>query len=105
MIPSEHGSPETLAPPLAVTPRPDYRWYHKLWAVLLVTFCLEIGCFLLFFPWSGYWDTNYFAHALPQLQSYWSNTYFRGLVSGLGVANLYISLAEIFRLRRFVRHR
>jgi hypothetical protein len=29
--------------------------------------------------------------------------YVRGAVSGLGVANLYISFAEIFRLKRFAR--
>ncbi len=40
--------------------RRSYRWYHKLSAILLVTFCFEIGLFLIIFPWTPYWDGNYF---------------------------------------------
>ena len=83
--------------------RPLYRWYHKLSAVLLATFCLEIGLFLLIFPWTEYWDNNYFATLVPEWRRFWTNTYFRGAISGLGVVNLYISFLEIFRLRRFAK--
>src|SRR5258708_39364721 len=82
---------------------PVYHWYHKMSAVVFITFCLEIGLFLLIFPWTEYWDANYFSGFLPQFRDYWNNMYVRGAVSGLGVANLYISLVEIFRLRRFAR--
>jgi hypothetical protein len=40
---------------------------------------------------------------MPQMKSFWDNLYVRGAVSGLGVVNLYISLVEIYRLRRFAR--
>ena len=86
-----------------VVQRPVYHWYHKIWAVLVVTFCLEIGCFLLFFPWTRFWDTNYFATLLPGLKAHWNNDYVRGAISGLGALNLYIAVVEIFRLRRFAR--
>jgi hypothetical protein len=33
----------------------------------------------------------------------WDNMYLRGAVSGLGLANLYISFVELFRLERFVK--
>jgi hypothetical protein len=29
------------------------------------------------------------------------NPYWRGAISGLGIANLFLALGEIFRLRRF----
>lgn len=83
--------------------RPVYHWYHKMTAVLFVTFCLEIGIFLVIFPWTGYWDNNYFAAYIPEWHQYWDNMYVRGAVSGLGVVNVYISLIEVFRLRRFAR--
>ena len=35
---------------------------------------------------------------------YWDNMYVRGAISGLGVVNLYISLIEVLRLRRFAKH-
>lgn len=46
-------------------------------------------------PWSAFWDRNYFAQALPALQAILSNNYVRGAVSGLGVVNLYLGIAEL----------
>jgi hypothetical protein len=79
---------------------PSYHWYQKLSAILLILFCLELGCFLLVFPWLGdIWENNFFSSVLRH--GYWGNGYFRGAVSGLGAINLYISFVEILRLRRF----
>lgn len=76
-----------------------YRWHQKLLALLLILFCLEIGCFLLIFPWVGdVWEKNFLSSLLHR--GYWDNAYLRGAVSGLGVVNLYISFVEILRLRR-----
>jgi hypothetical protein len=82
-------------------PRPDYRWYHKMSAVLFITFCIEVGLFLLVFPWTDYWDSNFFSSLIPEWHRYWENMYVRGAISGLGVIDLYISIVEILRLRRF----
>src|SRR5436309_12007677 len=87
---------EAMDRPLPV-PLPVYHWYHKMSAVVFITFCLEIGLFLLIFPWTDYWDGNYFSGFLPHFRDYWNNMYVRGAVSGLGLANLYISFGEIFR--------
>src|SRR3954470_25035303 len=46
--------------------RPVFRWYHKISAVLFITFCLEIGFFLLTFPWTEFLETNYFAAYIPE---------------------------------------
>ncbi len=109
MMPTEPGAQATPPaglenPPPPAIARIEYRWHHKMAAVLLITFCLEIGLFLLIFPWTEYWDSNYFVSLAPQWRAYWDNMYIRGAVSGLGVINLYISLVEVFRLRRFSRH-
>lgn len=92
----------TSSAPMALG-QPQFRWYHKLSAVLLVAFCFEIGVFLMIFPWTPYWDANYFGSLVPQWRQFWSNLYFRGAVSGLGVVNLYIAVLELYRLRRFAR--
>ena len=34
------------------------------------------------------------------MRDVWDSSYFRGALSGLGLVNIYISLAEVFRLRR-----
>ena len=85
-----------LRPQLEVVAPPRYRWYHVLSAVIFILFCLELGLFLVLFPWSQYWEANFFFS-----RRYWDSAYVRGGVSGLGVVNLYISLLEILRLRRF----
>ena len=75
-------------------------WAHKLWRLIFIVFCFELGVFLMVFPWLDYWDNNFIATLAPWIEGFWSNLYFRGAVSGLGVVNIYISLAEVFRLRR-----
>jgi hypothetical protein len=100
--PQPSEAAETVHLPIAV-PQPKYHWYQKVSAVVFIAFCLEIGMYLLIVPWTEYWDGNYFSGMMPQLKGYWDNLYLRGAVSGLGMVNLYISLVEIFRLRRFAR--
>ena len=109
MIPTEPSPEGTPLPPAVAEPvapepppAPRYRWYHKAGAVLFITFCLDIGLFLLIFPWTDYWDN--FASFVRAWRPYLDNMYVRGAISGLGVINLYISLVEVFRLRRFARH-
>lgn len=106
MMPAEippEGAPPPLAAAEGAVPAPpaapQYRWYHKVSAVLFITFCLDIGLFLLIFPWTDYWDN--FGAFVRAWRPYLDNMYVRGAISGLGVVNLYISLGEVFRLRRF----
>ena len=90
--------------PEPVTPVPSvYRWYHTMSAVLVVTLGVAIGLFLLIFPWTDYWEANYFGQLAPKLHIYWYNGYVRGAVSGLGAVNLYIALMEVLRWRHFAK--
>lgn len=82
-------------------PRPKYRWYHVLGALVFSILSFELGVFLVVFPWLGLWDSNYFSSLLPGWHNLWRSAYFRGAVSGLGLVNIYIGLSEVFRLKRF----
>jgi len=62
---------------------------------LLVALLLEIGLLLVLIPWSRFWERNYFADLLPALQFFITNNYVRGAVSGLGLVNIWIGLAEL----------
>ena len=95
------SSPDLVTAEATLPPPPEYRWYHKAGGVLLVTFLVEIGFFLLIFPWTDNWDKS--VSFVSGLRPYCDNLYVRGAVSGLGIVNLYISLAEMIRLRRFAR--
>jgi hypothetical protein len=61
----------------------------------LIALFLEIGFLLVVVPWSGFWDRNYFAQALPPVQLLITNNYVRGAISGLGLVNVYLGLAEL----------
>ena len=101
------SEPEVAPPPPPET-RSPHHWYHKVSAFLFILFCLEVGLFLVIFPWTDKWDDNLFAtilsNAIPHWSQYWQSTYLRGATSGIGLIDLYICFAEIFRLRRFARH-
>ena len=100
-MPLEPQVPAATEPEHAEAPQ-QYHWYQKISAFLLIIFCLEIGCFLLVFPWMGEaWDNNFFSTWIPKLHDFWDNSYVRGAVSGLGIANIFIAFGELFRLRRF----
>lgn len=66
--------------------------------LLLVAFFLEIGFALIVVPWSTFWDRNYFVQALPAIQSFITNNFVRGAVSGLGVINVIAGVAELVSL-------
>lgn len=65
--------------------------------VLIVLVCLEVGLSLLVLPWTPLWLNNFFA-AIPRIQFFWPNPYFRGAVSGLGLINLLVAWDESRRL-------
>ena len=66
--------------------------------LLLITFLLEIGFMLILLPWSTYWDHNYFASALPPVHVFITNNFVRGAVSGLGIVNMTVALADLLWL-------
>jgi len=90
------GVEESGAAPEAV----KHAWHHKLGVILFVIVCFEVGVFLLIFPWTQQWDGNSLASLLHWSRDYWTNSYFRGALSGLGLLNICISIGELLRLRR-----
>jgi hypothetical protein len=63
--------------------------------LVLVALFLEVGFLLVVIPWSGFWERNYFAQAIPALHALIMNNYVRGGLSGLGLINIYLGLAEL----------
>ena len=72
---------------------------RKVIQVVFALFCFEVGLILLLLPWTLLWDNNYFL-SLQVWREFWTNSYVRGAVSGLGLLNLWIAAAEGLRLWR-----
>lgn len=98
---NEQPLPAAVAPEPPITP-PGPLWFARVMSVLFIIFCLELGLFLLIYPWTEWWSANYFAWAaknnVQHWNELWNNTYVRGAISGIGAVNLWIALAEVFRL-------
>ena len=74
----------------------------RQWFVLYVLVCLEVGVFLMLVPWSAIWERNYFLEAFPDLRPVLLSPTLRGAVCGLGLANVYLGVAEILNRLRAV---
>ena len=93
--------PAQTPPTMEELPQPTASdWPRKLGVLLFMLVSFEVGLFLLIFPWMQYWRNNSLAGLAPWMHEIWTNPYFRGALSGLGVVNLYISIAEVVRFRR-----
>jgi hypothetical protein len=92
---------ETTFSPTAKPARTS--WLQRIASVLLVVFCLELGLFLLIYPWTDGWSGNYFSwigplRLQPSWHEIWINRYLRGAVSGLGLVNIWVAVAEALRM-------
>ncbi len=66
--------------------------------LLLVAYFVEVGLLLFVVPWSGFWEHNYFAQAVPQIGEITGNFFVRGAVSGLGLVNVAAGLSELLSI-------
>ena len=71
---------------------------RKLLNIIYIVFCLELGIFLFILPWASYWSKNYFTNHYPVVLGISRNYFLRGAVSGLGLADIWLALHEIWQL-------
>jgi len=67
--------------------------------ILYVLFCFELGVFLLILPWVSIWTSNHLVLRYSWISSIMLNHFFRGAISGLGLADIWLACYEFWRLR------
>jgi hypothetical protein len=72
---------------------------NRLLTIIYIVFCFEMGVFLFVFPWISLWSRNYFVGHYPIFAAVVHNYFLRGAVSGLGLADVWLALFEVWRLR------
>jgi hypothetical protein len=76
------------------------RWLERGELFLRVVLRMYIGLAVCYAPWSHmFWDQNPLFLRFPSLGIYAANGAVRGLVSGLGLLNLWIAIHEALRQR------
>ncbi|MFZ0311582.1 MAG: hypothetical protein WAL85_02635 [Candidatus Korobacteraceae bacterium] len=92
-IPEPHAAVLVMSSP---RPRPSRWeiWKRRIFLIVFVLFCLEIGIILTVAPWTPFWTTNSLLVALPRVREFLMNGFVRGLISGLGVCDVGLAVAE-----------
>lgn len=82
----------------APTPLPDPVevpvWMQRSFIVSYVLVCIWLGVVLVLLPWSPLWSTNSLLVRWPNLYRFLQHGFVRGVVSGLGLVDIWIGLLE-----------
>ena len=100
--PPTSQAPATVAEPAppaqAAAPAPI--WVQRLSLFILVLFCVYIGAFVTYLPWwKDLWDKNMFFATHPQLWAILKLGPVRGVISGLGLLDVWIGISEAVHYR------
>ena len=72
---------------------------NRIFRVVLILLCFELGVLLVFIPWSYTWERNFFLNRYPALIPYLLNPSVRGAISGLGLLDIAVAAGMIRRRR------
>jgi len=99
--PPQPEGPVLVMPPPQQRQQPKRRslWVKRLWLIVFVLFCLEVGIILTVLPWTRIWTENSLLLGHPQLRDFLMKDFVRGLVSGLGLVDIWMGIAEAVRYR------
>jgi hypothetical protein len=68
---------------------------NRIFRVLLAVICFEMGAMLLYLPWTGFWEQNYFLFHHPVLMPFFLHPSFRGVISGIGLLDVFLAFSLI----------
>jgi hypothetical protein len=82
------------------TPHRIPRWLERAELFLRVLLRMYIGLAVCYMPWSrSFWDQNVVILYSPMIEHYAANGAVRGLVTGLGLLNLWIAFHDALHHR------
>jgi hypothetical protein len=75
-------------------------WLQRLSLMVLVLFCVYLGVLVMILPWwARVWDQNLYIQSHPQMAAVLHNGAVRGLISGLGLLDIWIGVSEAVHYR------
>jgi hypothetical protein len=81
------------------------QWLVRAELYLRVLVRMYIGLAVCFFPWSSFfWDQNPLFFHFPNLAAIAANGAVKGLISGIGLLNLWIALQDAMHYRGQIDH-
>jgi hypothetical protein len=99
--PSAHPTRELTAAEI-IGPPPAPVWLQRLSLIVLVVFCVYLGLLIAVLPWwRDMWDRNGLLMQYPVLHAFLVKGPVRGLISGVGVLDLWIGISELIHYRDY----
>ena len=74
-------------------------WLKRLFVIVYVVFCIELGVALILLPWSSWWDSNNLVAHWPAARQLVRHGFVRGAISGLGFLDLWLGISEAIHYR------
>ena len=74
-------------------------WARRLSLILFLLICLLLGTVVAVLPWTFWWSENNLLFRFPALRSIALKPFVKGLVSGLGLIDIWIGIWEAVRDR------
>ncbi len=97
---SPTAGPEGARPDYSATAELAPVWLQRLSLFVLVLFCVYLGALVAWLPWwTRMWDDNGFINARPALAAILHKGAVRGLISGLGLLDIWIGISEAVHYR------
>jgi hypothetical protein len=87
-----------LTPPVSQQAPPPV-WMQRFVLVCTVVFCLWTGLILAALPWLPAWTENSIISDFPTVRLLLATGFVRGLVTGLGLLDLWIGISEAVTYR------
>jgi hypothetical protein len=94
--------PQPSVPPATGLRAPAPVWLQRASLVILVIFCLYIGVLVAVLPWlDRVWQNNPVVLNHPALAALLRNGAVRGLLSGIGLLDIWIGISEAIHYRDY----
>ena len=84
LIPEQHRTPT---------------WLRRVDLFMRVIVRLYLGLLVVALPWTHLWDENHLFNLIPQIAWLANNGVVRGIVSGLGLLNIWIAISDAIEYR------
>jgi hypothetical protein len=97
--PADFGNVERSVPASAEVRSRKGLWLRRLTLALFVVVCVEVGIFLVVIPWTHVWTDNSLLIRNLTVRSLAMHNFVRGLVTGLGLINVWMGIWEAVHYR------
>jgi hypothetical protein len=74
-------------------------WLQRMFVIVYVLFCIELGIVVVALPWSRWWFNNSLLEHWTAMRHFLQFGFVRGAVSGIGVLDLWLGISEAVHYR------